>query len=210
MCIRDSIYDTRANLYNPPAGVLLQAGVMQHLRTAGTFEGYNQRQIGASVYVPIAEHTTASLRAYVVDSDAPANTPLVLLPLLDADIGPGMARHRFTAPDFAFVSLDVTRPVFDLFGFFGMDAVATVAAFNAYTDIARDFSPTLTFDRTLNDPDARVPMRPAAGLGLRFHSGYLESTLLNVTFHASADGIGLATFGISIDPRAPRPLLRAR
>lgn len=206
----DLIYDTRANLYNPPNGVLLQAGVMQHLRTGGRFDGYNQRQLGASVYVPLTDDMTASLRAYVVDSDAPATTPLVVLPILDGDIGPGMARHRFTAPDFAFVSLDVTRPIFDLFGFFAMDAVATVAAFNAYDDIARDFSPAFSFDRTFAATTDRVPLRPAAAFGLRFHSGYLESTLLNLSVHASADGFGLATFGITTDARAPRPLLRAR
>lgn len=206
----DLVYDSRSNLYNPAKGLLLQLGTVQHLRTAGTFKSFNQRQAGASVYVPLAEFTTASFRAYVVDSDATAATPIVLLPILDGDIGPGMSRHRFTAPDFAFVSLDLTRRLFDLFGFFAMDGVATVAAFNAYDDLAKDFSPGLTFDRRLDSGSGRVPLRPAVSIGARFHSAFLESTLLNLSLTYSADGLGLATFGITTDPRAPRPLLRGR
>ncbi len=206
----DVLYDTRSNLYNPAKGMLLQAGILQQMRSGGTFEGYNQRHAGASVYVPLGDHSVVSLRAYVVDSDAGDDTPVVLLPVLDADIGPGMARHRFTAPDFAFVSLDVTRPIFDLFGFVAMDGVATVAAFSAYDDMFEQFTPAFSTDAVVEDDGGRIPLRPAAALGLRFHSGFLESTLLNLTIHRSADGFGLATFGITTDLRAPRPLLRAR
>ncbi len=206
----DLSYDTRSNVYNPISGVLLQAGSFQQIRTAGTFEGFNQRHASASVFLPISEETIVNVRAILVDSDAPEDTPVVLLPLLDSDIGPGMGRHRFTAPDYVFASIEARRPIFDLFGFVAMDGVATVAVFSAYDDVWKQFSPTVTAEKTVTDDGGRLPLRPAAALGLRFHSGFLESTLLNLTVHGSADGIGIATFGITTDLRAPRPLLRAR
>jgi hypothetical protein len=206
----EALYDSRSNLFNPRKGVLVQAGTMRTMHAGGaSFAPYWQRYGTVNWFVPLTLETSLMVRAIVVDSDARDGTPSVLLPVLDSGIGAGLHRNRFVTNDFLYLSGEYTKTLFDLFGTVAADGVLSGHLYGAYDRLSQ-FTPSITFASPSLDARDHFPLRPAAGVGLRFYSYFLETTILNVTLGVSRERIGLHGFSIVSDLRSTRPALRGR
>ncbi|HYE59463.1 MAG TPA: hypothetical protein VD948_13200 [Rhodothermales bacterium] len=206
----EAIYDSRSNLFNPRSGVLVQAGTMRTIHAAGAhFPAFWTRYGTFHVFLPVGLESTFMARLYVVDSDAKDGTPSVLLPVLDSSAGAGLHRNRFVTNDYVMLSAEYAKTLFDLSGTVAVDGVLGGYLFGAYDRLSQ-FTPTITLAGPSLSTRNLVPLRPAAGVGFRLYSYFLETTIVNVTLGFSRERIGLHGFSVVTDLRSTRPALRGR
>ena len=158
--------DTRDRAQYPSRGALVAAGVDRILSVDGTDGRFVRYDASAAGFVPLGQRVVLFGRASlaVMEADGDREIPVYYLPTVDPDRLAGFPVGRFRGDDAALFSVGARVPIIDALGAFGLDAVVTASAGNAYRDVFREFTPALTFR---SDPDGdRAPLRPVLGVGL--------------------------------------------
>jgi hypothetical protein len=140
--------------------------------------------------------------AAVMGSD---DVPYFLLPRLGGRLLPGFAKYRFRGNSMLVANAAVEQPLFNLYGYAGLDLVLTAGVGSVYDRFADQFTPRISFDERV-EPGERAPLRPAAGAGFRIYVGErpLEVTVL---VGYSAERMSLVTFRVHRDIRHRQGLL---
>ena len=207
----DVIYDSRTNLFNPQRGVTLQLGLAQTEPADGDWGGFRRLYASANVFHPILfGDARLAGRALFIDTNAGEDVPYVLLPVLDSRLVPGSSRYRFAANDLLLLTGEVAYPLLDLLGAVAVDGVVSAVLYNAYDDVFKQFTPSVSFAKTLDGARDNTPLRPAAGLGFRFYSYALETLFLDVTLGLSPERLDVGSITLVTDLRLPRALMRGR
>lgn len=134
------------------------------------------------------------------------DVPYYLLPRLGGRLLPGIARHRFRGTSMLAVKAGVEQPLFNVYGYAGVDLVLMAGVGSVYDEISAQFTPRISFEKTIS-PGGRAPLRPAGGAGFRFYVGD-RPLELTVVAGLSADRLSIVTFRLRRDIRHRQGLFR--
>lgn len=163
--------DTRDGRILATQGVLAQLEAKRFFALDGSDLAYNQVLGSVYGFAPLSRNRSYSLIGRVVAgvtrSDDGAELPFFYLPTLDDALLSAYPGDRFLGRDLLTVAGGIRFPVVRGFGLFELNGLLMATVGSTYTDIADEFSPSISFDRDIVvDDNGRVPLRPALVVGL--------------------------------------------
>ncbi|MFP4228685.1 MAG: hypothetical protein ACLFTE_07650 [Salinivenus sp.] len=118
-----------------------------------------------------------------------APVPFYYRPTLDGSVVPGWARSRFVGNDRLVAQAQYRFPLADASPFVTLDGHVGVHAGAIYDHLPSQFSPVVSFERTLSPGASTYPLRPSASLGLSFRVPMRPRTAVDVALGVSPEGV---------------------
>ncbi len=181
----------------PNRALLLQGGVQRYFPLNGSEVKFDRIHASLSWLAPLSSRGHAiAFRAIGKHTRDYGRTPapFYLLPTLDLRLAPGFPYYRFTGQDLLLIGAEYRHPVFALLNWVRIDASLTASLASVYDDLFRQFKPAVTFEKDLPDGLNRYPLRPVAGIGIRFVSLYDNRLYFSGVVGFSAEGLTTASF----------------
>ena len=171
---------------------------------------YNRLAISTLGYLPIRGRTALIGRTNFVLTRSDDNDPIPFyyLPVLDTRLLTAYSADRFVGRDVFAVGGGLRVPLADFIGVYGIDALFMGYLGNVYDDVFEQFEVGVRFDDGAIERGARVPLRPALGIGLGIVNLDKERVVLGVLLGISPSGVSVASLRIAYDLRDARPLFR--
>lgn len=201
----DLQYDTSPSPDRPRKGVRLVTGWTRYVAVSSSFLHYDRLSFGAYGTLPVRKSVLqARLSLVQTLARGRAAVPYYLRPTLGGSLVPGWSRHRFVDSDRLLGSLLYRFPLAQPFSLLRLEGHVGLHAGSVYEDVFSDAALALTFDESIDSGGRRVPLRPAASIGLHVGLSFRQTPSMDLALGVSPEGVTVVRFSLTQDLQALR------